>query len=89
MPLCPALLSGNAASMSSSESKPYYCMSEVIEASACLGSACAKWVPQIRYAGSSGAPMYEGGDKYPITGLGWCADNLRREPFADAAGGKE
>jgi hypothetical protein len=75
--------------MSSSESKPYYCMSLVIEASACLGSACVKWVPQSGDAGYTGAPMYEGGDNYPITGLGWCADNLRRAPFADAAGGEE
>ena len=89
MPLCPALLSGNAASMAGTTSSPLCCMPAVIEASACLGSVCAKWVPESGSSGSNEGPMNEGGDKYPLTGFGWCADNLRRAPFADAAGGEE
>ena len=90
MPLCPALLSGNAASMAGSTLFPLFSMPLVIEASACLGSACVKWVPEHR-TDDGFAPLRanEYLDVSELTGLGWCADNLRRAPFADAAEGKE
>ena len=90
MPLCPALLSGNAASMAGTTSSPLSCMPAVIEASACVGSACVKWVPEHRtddgFAPLRANEYLDGGE---LTGMGWCADNLRRAPFADAVGGEE
>lgn len=54
----------------------------------CIGSACAKWVPQvdtIQGVVVCPEPEGEGGSRYPETGFGWCSDNLRRMAFADPA----
>jgi len=60
----------------------------------CQGSACVLFVPEVASDGETGARMTgsddaifrrlqrEGGDP---TGRGWCAHNLRREPYPDPA----
>ena len=56
----------------------------------CIGSACAMWVPEV---GAADDPRpatvgWTSADRYAeSTGRGWCAENLRREPWADPAGG--
>lgn len=65
----------------------------------CLGSLCALWVPEIE-SNARVAPRLEGSReaRYGVdsnyntciedgkhSGRGWCAENLRRTPFADPA----
>jgi hypothetical protein len=63
----------------------------------CIGSRCAMWVPEHGSTSldSSGPVIPGGGSQFsasPVrfergcpTGRGWCADNLRREPWGDPA----
>jgi hypothetical protein len=63
----------------------------------CIGSRCAMWVPEHGSTSldSSGPVIPGGGRMYTCTpgnfdvgdptGRGWCADNLRREPWGDPA----
>jgi hypothetical protein len=91
MPLCPALLSGNAASMTGSTLTPDGGKPLVIEASSCLGSKCVKWVPEIysftegtyRAMMTSPDPIMTDEERGHFTGSGWCSDNLRSLPFED------
>ena len=54
----------------------------------CQGSDCAMWVPEVMTA-KGGNPWNEGwisiGPKASVSGRGWCANNLRREPWPDPA----
>lgn len=43
--------------------------------SACMGSRCASWVPEL-----TGTPLAP-------TGRGWCVDNTQRQAFEDPTGG--
>lgn len=57
----------------------------------CVGSACPMWVPEVtRKGGAHGthdvlepAPANPRAGDGKLTNLGWCADNLRRAPWAD------
>lgn len=62
----------------------------VAEKGPCIGSRCAMWVPSLD---ADGEPAGEGlggfwanpENRDRPNGLGWCADNLRRAPWADPA----
>jgi len=82
-PICPMLTAGTLAG----GEWPHPKAAEI----PCQGSACALWVPEIR--GEHNLPSKEtkrflriqpGGYDHP-TGNGWCANNLRREPYPDPA----
>ncbi len=86
-PLCPALLAaGISGALATEEGVRQLGMGSPLEWATCAGSRCAKWVPESGGRGSEIGPMLEGGDGAPVTGRGWCSDNLRRPAFADPAG---
>ena len=63
----------------------------------CIGSRCPLWTPELASpTQDSSGPVISGGgrvftctpgnfDHGDPTGRGWCADNLRREPWPDPA----
>jgi hypothetical protein len=92
IPLCPALMQGHAASLATANAKPADCMPLVTDGSACLGSRCAKWVPELGALDPSAEawtwiqePGMTNNGPCRATGRGGCADNVRRAPFADPA----
>lgn len=77
-PICPRLTAGAWADPGAQG----FCL--------CEGSRCALWAPEMgsRYSGQPPSEHHHGvRDHREPTGLGWCADNLRREPWPDPAKG--
>jgi len=58
-------------------------------ASPCLGSACALWVPEVRYESGLSPQLVLSDSTFGRTGRGYCADNLRRAAWEDPARGQE